>query len=255
MNASPGFVYLVGAGPGDPGLITMHGFRLITQADVIVHDRLIPHELLDDARTDAEIIDVGKAAGRHRHAQLWINAILVARARDGKSVVRLKGGDPFVFGRGYEEWQSCRQAGIPCVAVPGVTSAIAGPAAAGIPVTHRGLVRSLTIVTASVAEADAPPPLDFRALSAMDTIVILMGRSRLADCSRGLIAAGKHPDTPAACIADATTADQRVVCGTLATIAARVDLAGLEAPVVTVIGPVAAFADVDLVELARSAVG
>jgi uroporphyrin-III C-methyltransferase len=255
MIATRGTVYLVGAGPGDPGLITVHGYSLLTQADVVIHDRLIPHELLAAVRPDAEIIDVGKAPGKHPHAQTWINAMLVARALDAKSVVRLKGGDPFVFGRGYEELHACRVAGVPCMVVPGVSSAIAGPGAAGIPVTHRGLVRSVAIITATVAEDDSPEPLDYRALANMDTVVILMGRTRLEEVATGLLLAGKSPECPAACIQNATTPEQRVVWGSLNTIAARADLAGLESPVVTVIGPVASLGRAEITGFVRSAVG
>jgi len=243
MMISPRTVYLVGAGPGDPGLITLRGYRLLQQADVILHDRLCAHELLDGARPDAEIIDVGKAPGTKRSAQSWINDLLVARAKAGKSVVRLKGGDPFVFGRGYEELQACREAGVPCLVIPGVTSAVAAPAAVGIPLTHRGLVRTLAIVTASATGNETTIPLDFHALAAMDTVVVLMGCARLAEIAAALIDAGKDASCPVACIQNATTNRQRVVCDTLGTIAGRVEQAGLRPPIVTVIGAVAAFAE------------
>lgn len=234
-----GTVYLVGAGPGDPELITVRGLKLLRRADVVVHDRLVSRELLNEADRDAEIIDAGKAPGQHRFSQDWINALLVDRAAQGRTVVRLKGGDPFVFGRGFEEVTACADAGIPCVVIPGVSSAIAAPAAAGIPVTSRGVVRSLAIVTAQVALDGSGPQLDYNALVSMDTIVILMGRARLGETCRALIEAGRSPQTPAACIERATTADQRSVRATLGSLEREVDRANLQAPVVTVIGQVA----------------
>lgn len=240
MSIAAGTVYLVGAGPGDPGLITVRGLRLLRAADVIVHDRLVARELLDEARETAELIDVGKAPGRHRFAQEWINAMLIDRARQGMSVVRLKGGDPFVFGRGFEELSACRAAGIECAVVPGVSSAVAGPAAAGIPITCRQTARSVAIVTGQVAGDSSAPALDYHALAAMDTVVVLMGRAVLGDLTKALLAAGRSPDTPAACIERATTPDQRVSVATLGTIAETADRDGLRAPVITVIGAVAA---------------
>ena len=250
-----GMVFLVGAGPGDPGLITVRGLELVRRADVVVHDRLVAPELLREVRDDAELIDAGKAPGQHRYCQSWINALLIDRARRGRTVVRLKGGDPFVFGRGFEEVQACEEAGVSCAVVPGVTSAVAGPAAAGIPITERGTVRSVVIVTGHVAKAgqstvDTPAPdLDFSALAAMDTIVILMGRANLHDLTRSLILAGRDPSTPAACIERATTPGQRATKATLETIAAAVDRDDLRAPVVTVIGAVASHARDSVIQL------
>lgn len=242
MSAVPGCVYLVGAGPGDPGLITVRGLELLHVADVVVHDRLVARELLGEVRAGAEIIDAGKTPGEHRYAQGWINALLVDRAKAGHQVVRLKGGDPFVFGRGFEEFEACHRAGVECVVIPGVSSAIAGPAAVGIPVTQRGKVRTLAVITGQVAP-DAPgPELDYGALAAMDTVVILMGRSNLSDLTASLIDAGRDPATPAACIEQATTPQQRVIRATLATISEAADRALLRAPTVTVIGSVAAHA-------------
>jgi len=242
MKKLPGMVYLVGAGPGDPGLITVRGLDLLRSADVVVHDRLVALELLDEARAGAEIIDVGKAPGEHRFAQRWINALIVDRARRGRTVVRLKGGDPFVFGRGYEEMVACRSARIECVVIPGVSSALAAPAAAGIPVTNRGVVRTVAIVTGQVAGDGSGPPVDYAALAAMDTIVILMGRANLRALTEALIDAGRNPATPAACIEQATTPQQRVTSATLATLADAADADDLSAPIVTVIGQVAACA-------------
>ncbi len=247
MSINAGTVYLVGAGPGDPGLITVRGLSLLRQADVIVHDRLVARELIDEVRPGAEVIDAGKTPAAHRYAQSWINALIVDRAQAGFDVVRLKGGDPFVFGRGFEELQACRRGGIECVVVPGVSSAIAAPAAAGIPVTQRGEVRSFAVVTGRVAP-DAPgPKLDYRALAAMDTVVILMGRSNLPELAAGLLSAGKDPSTSVACIERGTMREQRVVKATLATIATAAEEASLRAPMVFVIGSVAKHATADAI--------
>jgi len=240
MTSRRGIVYLVGAGPGDPGLITARGRELLRGADVVVHDRLSPPELLAAARPRAEIIDAGKSAGDHHKQQSYINELLVERAQRGLTVVRLKGGDPFVFGRGFEEVEACRREGVPCVVIPGVTSAVAGPAAAGIPLTARELVRSVGLVTASTAGEDATPDVDFQALARMDTVVVLMGYRQLPSICASLREAGMDARTPAACIERATTPSQRTVRGTLATIADEAAAMSLRAPVVTVIGKVAA---------------
>jgi uroporphyrin-III C-methyltransferase len=247
-QATPGTVHLVGGGPGDPGLITARGLELLRRAGVVVHDRLIGPELLHEVRAGAELVDVGKGGGHAALSQEEINRLLVDRARAGHEVVRLKGGDPFVFGRGSEELASCREAGLRCEVVPGVSSAIAGPAAAGIPVTARGIARSFAVVTAHQAgdngEHDVAP------LAAVDTIVVLMGRSALPVFTAQLIAAGRDPGTPAACIQSATTPAQRVTVATLATIAEAAERDGLEAPVVTVIGEVAGMAADGVVPIA-----
>jgi uroporphyrin-III C-methyltransferase len=246
-----GTVHLVGGGPGDPGLITSRGLDLLRSADVVVHDRLIGAELLREARTDAELIDAGKGPGHAPYTQAEINALLVERARDGRTVVRLKGGDPFVFGRGSEEAAACRAAGVPVFVVPGVTSAIAAPAAAGIPVTARGLARSFAVVTAHQAGPDGEVA-DVRGLAGVDTLVVLMGRASLGALAAQLIEAGRDPATPAACIQSATTPEQRVTRATLATIADAADRDGLQNPVVSVIGAVAALADAELDAMASS---
>ncbi|GMU32862.1 MAG: uroporphyrinogen-III C-methyltransferase [Planctomycetia bacterium] len=242
MSTARGMVYLVGAGPGDPGLITAHGLALLRRADVIIHDRLIPHELLVEARADAIVIDAGKAPGNHKLTQDEINQLIVEHAESGKSVVRLKGGDPLVFGRGYEEYLACRQAGIESEIVPGVSSAIAAPAAVGIPITFRGLARNFIVVTAQTGTSDGEESLDYDAMAKMDTIVVLMGRSMIRNLVSGLIAAGKSPATPAACIQEATTPRQLVVSGTLADICDRADAVGIAAPMVMVVGQVAQYA-------------
>jgi uroporphyrin-III C-methyltransferase len=234
-----GTVALVGAGPGDPGLMTLRGLQLLREADVILHDRLIAPELLREARPGALVIDVGKAPGRAPIPQAAINRLLVEHARRGARVVRLKGGDPFVFGRGSEEQDACREAGIPCLVVPGVSSAIAVPAGAGIPVTARGLAASFGVVTGRLESGEDIAGLAARA-AALDTVVILMSRSGLGEFTRALIAAGKHPETPAAAIQEGTTPRQRVVTATVATLADAVERAGLSAPMVAVIGAVAA---------------
>ena len=250
----PGPVHLVGGGPGDPGLITSRGLELLRTADVVVHDRLIASELLQEARTDAELIDAGKGPGHAPYTQSEINALLVDRARLGRTVVRLKGGDPFVFGRGSEEAAACRAAGVPVYVVPGVTSAIAAPAAAGIPVTARGLARSFAVVTAHQA-GPGDEVADLRGLAGVDTLVVLMGRASLGTLAAQLIEAGRDPATPAACIQSATTPEQRVTRATLATIADAADRDGLENPVVTVIGAVAALADAELDAVASGSSG
>jgi uroporphyrin-III C-methyltransferase len=236
-----GAVHLVGAGPGDPGLITARGLDLLRQADVVVHDRLVGPELLHEARAGAELIDVGKGVGHVALVQEEINALLVERARRGRTVVRLKGGDPFVFGRGSEELAACREAGVEVTVVPGVSSAIAAPAAAGIPVTARGVARSFAVITAHQVDGEGP---DVATLAGADTIVVLMGRAALPRLTARLIEAGRSPDTPAACVQSATTSAQRVAVATLATIAEATEREGLEAPMVTVIGEVAAYARV-----------
>jgi len=240
--SGPGIVYLVGAGPGDPGLITVRGLDLLRTADVVVHDRLIAPELLAEVRPGAKIVDVGKTTKDQSISQEAINALLVQHAQAGSRVVRLKGGDPYVFGRGFEELDACRRAGIDCIVVSGVTSAVAGPAAAGIPVTHRQFVRSFAVFSAHAAEECAARPLDYGALAKIDTVVVLMGREKLAEVTRSLIAAGRDPATPAACIEQAATRRQRVKTATLATIAAAADRDALRAPIVTVIGEVARLA-------------
>jgi uroporphyrin-III C-methyltransferase len=229
-------VYLVGAGPGDPELLTLRGAALLGQADVVVHDRLIARELLALVPPDAEVIDVGKTPGQPTR-QHDINQLLIEHGGRGRRVVRLKGGDPFLFGRGGEEAEALRAAGVPYQVVPGVTSAIAAPAAAGIPVTHRGVSTSVTVVTGHVGDPSAPGGVDWEALGrAGGTLVVLMGMSERSVIARALIESGRRPDTPAAVVHWGTTAHQQVVRTTLAGLA-DVDL---PAPSTIVIGPVAA---------------
>ena len=249
MITKQGVVYLVGAGPGDPELMTLKAVRLLSEADVIIYDRLIPMEVLDWCREGVQKIDVGKYPEHHRVSQEEINGLLVEHASKGKVVVRLKGGDPFVFGRGFEELEVCRDHGITCVVVPGVSSSISAPASAGIPVTSRGVARSFAVVTGQTDPRLGSFAFDFEALSRMDTVVLLMARKNLEEISIGLVKAGLDPNTPAASIENATCENQRVTAGTVSTIADVVKAIGIDSPMVTVIGDVAALVNQDLVEL------
>jgi len=224
-----GTVYLVGAGPGDPGLITAKGLELLRSADVVVYDRLVSHALLAQAPAEAERILRGTD-------QQDVNALLIERAREGLSVVRLKGGDPFVFGRGAEECAALRAAGVRYQVVPGVTSATGVPAAAGIPVTHRGVASAFAVVAGH--ECEGPSDLDWEALARVPTLVVLMGLSALPDIVARLRAQGAAPDTPVAVIASGTLPEQRTVVGSLGDIADLVAGAGLEPPATVVIGEV-----------------
>jgi len=237
-----GRVYLVGAGPGDPDLITVRGRALLQSADVVLYDRLAPVDLLACARADAALIDVGKSSGDGGIGQRGICRQLVTHSRKGKCVVRLKGGDPFVFGRGFEELLACRRAGIVCEVIPGVSSALAAPASAAVPVTFRNEARSMAVVTGRTANGSITDAIDFDALAAMDSIVLMMGREALESFCHALIHAGRNRATPAVCIEQATTPKQRVTRGTLQTIAIRARAAGVSAPVVTLIGPTARYA-------------
>ncbi len=235
-----GKVWLVGAGPGDPGLITVAGLERLREADVIVYDRLASPRLLEHAREDAELIFVGKVAGRGEHDQDKINDLLVEKALQGKRVVRLKGGDPFVFGRGGEEAEALRAAGVPFEVVPGVTSAAAVPAYAGIPVTHRGLASTFAVVTGHEDPGKEESAVDWgRLATAVDTLVLLMGVKTLPEIVDRLIDGGRPAETPVAVIQSGTTPDQRTVTGTLADIVRRVQEAGITPPAVTVVGEVA----------------
>ena len=241
-----GCVYLVGAGPGDPDLITVGGMKALQKADVVIYDRLIPLAVMQWCRDDTIKIDVGKFPQHHRVNQEEINDLLVANAQQGKFVVRLKGGDPFVFGRGTEEIEACSQAGVPIRVIPGVSSAIAAPAAAGIPVTSRGVARSFMVVTGQTAPELADNQLDFFAMARADTLVLMMARRNLRSISARLIGAGRNPETPVACIERATFKDQRVTYSTLHGVADQVDLLEIRNPMVTVIGEVAAMINEDL---------
>lgn len=238
-----GIVHLVGAGPGDPGLLTVAGLRALERADVVVHDRLGTEELLPLCGPAAELLNAGKAPGRQAMTQDEINAALVEHGRRGRRVVRLKGGDPFVFGRGGEEAEALAEAGVAYEVVPGITSAIAAPAYAGIPVTHRGLATSFTVVTGHEDPTKASEQTDWEALARVPgTLVILMGMGRLGGIADALIAGGRPPDEPAAVVQWGTTPRQRRLVATLSTVADRVAAEGLGSPAVVVVGPVAALA-------------
>jgi len=236
-----GRVHLVGAGPGDPGLLTLRAAELIAEADVILHDRLIPPEALAGARPDAEIVYVGKEGGGPQMAQEDIDRLLVERASAGAVVVRLKGGDPFVFGRGGEEALVCRAAGIPFEVVPGITAGVAAPAYAGIPVTHRDLASGVAFVTGHEDPAKPDSALDWPALAAFPgTLVFYMGVRALPRIAERLVAGGRAPAEPVAVVERGTLPGQRTLLATLADVAERAAAEGIRAPAVTVVGPVAA---------------
>jgi uroporphyrin-III C-methyltransferase/precorrin-2 dehydrogenase/sirohydrochlorin ferrochelatase len=231
-RAAAGHVALVGGGPGDPGLITTRGRRLLAEADVVVVDRLAPRVLLDGLDDDVVVIDVGKTAGNHPVPQEQINQLLVEHARAGRRVVRLKGGDPFVLGRGGEEALACVAAGVPVEVVPGVTSAISVPASAGIPVTHRGRSRQVTI-------ASGHEGLDWASMAALEgTLVLLMGVNGLAEAAAALVEHGKPADTPVAIVESGFLPEERTTVGTLATIAELAAERGVKPPAVVVVGTV-----------------
>ena len=235
-----GIVTLVGGGPGDPRLVTVAGRDAIAAADVIVTDRLAPQSALTWVRPDAEIIDVAKVPGGRSTEQVEINRLLVEHAKAGRDVVRLKGGDPFVLGRGAEELLACLDAGIEARAVPGISSALAVPAVAGIPVTHRGLTQSVTVVSGHVPPGHPESAVDWAALAMSgSTLVVLMGVRTLAAIADALVDGGLDPATPAAVVADGTLPSQRVVRADVATIASAAHEAGIGAPAVTVVGDVA----------------
>ena len=232
-------VALVGAGPGDPELLTVKGRRLLALADVVVADRLVPGLLLDELRPEVELVDASKIPYGPARAQEEINRILVTRAREGKFVVRLKGGDPYVFGRGGEEVLACTAAGVPVTVVPGVTSAVAVPAAAGVPVTHRGIAHEFVVVSGHVAPDDPRSLADWSMLAKLrGTICVLMGLNHLPSIVDSLLKHGRPPETPVAVIQDGTTSTQRVVRGSLEEIADVVTHAKIHPPAVVVIGDV-----------------
>ncbi len=234
-------VYLVGAGPGDPGLMTARSLALIAAADVIVYDRLIPASALDGARADAQLLYAGKEGGGPSVSQRDIETWLVEHGRAGRHVVRLKGGDPFVFGRGGEEAETLRAAGIPFEVVPGITSGVAGPAYAGIPVTHRDAASAVAFVTGHEDPGKPESALDWEGLARFPgTLVVYMGVGRLAAIAQRLIAGGRSPAEPAAVVERGTLPEQRVVSGTLATIADVALAARIRAPALSLFGPVAA---------------
>lgn len=234
-----GKVYLVGAGPGDPGLITRKGFEAIQKADVIIYDRLANPILLDEAKEGVELIYVGKSGSHHTRTQMEINQLLVEKAQENKVVTRLKGGDPFIFGRGGEEIEELVEAGIPFEVVPGITSAIAVPAYAGIPLTHRELTSMVSFITGHEDPTKEESALDWAELAkAKGTLVFLMGVGNLSNIVANLTKFGRSPETPVALIQWGTRPEQRTVTGTLATIVEVVHKAGIRPPAIMVVGDV-----------------
>ncbi|MFI0720189.1 uroporphyrinogen-III C-methyltransferase [Streptomyces sp. NPDC021224] len=232
-------VALVGGGPGDPDLITVRGRRLLAAADVVIADRLGPRDLLDELPPHVEVIDAAKIPYGRAMAQEAINAALIEHAKAGKAVVRLKGGDPFVFGRGMEEAQALAAAGVPVTVVPGISSSISVPGAAGIPVTHRGVAHEFTVVSGHVAPDDARSLVDWPALARMrGTLVLLMAVERIGAIADALIAGGRPAGTPVAVVQEGTTAAQRRVDATLASVARIVAEEGVRPPAVVVVGDV-----------------
>ncbi|MGI8336324.1 uroporphyrinogen-III C-methyltransferase [Actinomadura scrupuli] len=232
-------VALVGGGPGDPGLITVRGRQLLAQADVVVTDRLAPRLLLDELSADVEVIDAAKIPYGRSVTQEHINDYLVDRVRQGKFVVRLKGGDPFVFGRGGEEVLHCARHGIPVTVVPGITSAVAVPAAAGIPVTHRGVAQEFHVVSAHVAPDDPRSTVDWEALGrSRATVVLLMAVERMALIAKALMRYGRSSDTPVAVVQDGTLPDQRALMATLGTVVDEMTADGVRPPAIVVVGDV-----------------
>lgn len=239
-----GQVVLVGGGPGDPGLMTVAGLDAVHAADVVVTDRLAPTSILDDLAPDIEVIDVGKVPFGRATPQEEINRILVDHARRGRNVVRLKGGDSFLFGRGGEEYLACTAAGVPVTVIPGVTSAFAVPALAGVPANHRGLSQGVSVVSGHVPPGSPQSTLDYGALARSGTtLVLLMAVTNLDAITTELLAEGLPGDTPAVTAANGSTSAQRVLRGTLATIARDAAEAGVEPPAITVIGSVAALSE------------
>ncbi|MFC0865314.1 uroporphyrinogen-III C-methyltransferase [Sphaerimonospora cavernae] len=238
-RSKPVGVALVGGGPGDPGLITVRGRQLLAQADVVVADRLAPRALLDELPPDVELVDAAKVPYGRSLSQEKINELLVERAREGKFVVRLKGGDPFVFGRGGEEAIACARAGIPVIVVPGVSSAVAVPASAGVPVTHRGVSQEFHVVSVHVPPGDPRSTVDWPALArSRGTLVLLMAVERITEISETLLREGRSPETPAMVVQDGTLPTQRAVSATLSTVAERVAAVGVRPPAIAIIGEV-----------------
>ncbi len=247
-----GIVYLVGAGPGDPELITVAGLKILQRADVVLYDRLVNSELLESVPPHAEKIFVGKAAYRHALEQSEINLLLIAYAHEGKTVVRLKGGDPFVFGRGGEELEACAAAGIECRVIPGVTSALGVPARANIPITHRAMASSFAVITGHRAE-ELENGLDWSALARIDTLVVLMGVENLNHIVSALIENGKPFNTPVAIIERGTLPDEKILVATLGSVVEQSEMENVRAPAVIVIGDVVSVREKLALQRARSA--
>ena len=238
-GAPPG-VALVGAGPGDPDLITVRGRQLLARADVVVADRLAPRELLDTLGPHVELIDAAKLPYGRAASQDEINATLVARARAGKFVVRLKGGDPYLFGRGYEELQACLAAGVPVTVVPGLASAFAVPTAAGVPVTYRGMAHEVVVVSGHLDPGDPASLVSWPELARLSgTIVLLMAVRRIGAIAAALLDGGRPAHTPVAVVAEGTRPGERTLRSTLCAVAGDIAAAGIRPPAVIVVGPVA----------------
>jgi uroporphyrin-III C-methyltransferase / precorrin-2 dehydrogenase / sirohydrochlorin ferrochelatase len=240
-SVAAGTVVLVGGGPGDPGLVTVRGRHAVAGADVVVADHLAPQALLASLPPEVEVIDASKLPRGRSMAQEQINALLVDRARQGKRVVRLKGGDPFVFGRGYEELEACAAAGVPVEVVPGITSAIAVPGLAGVPVTHRGLTHEFVVVSGHVPPGHPASLVDWAALGRLrGTVVVLMGVDTAPAIAAALVEHGRSPQTPVAVVSDGATPAQRTVRTTLAGLARAIAEEGVRPPAVWVVGEVVA---------------
>ncbi|MFI9596632.1 uroporphyrinogen-III C-methyltransferase [Nonomuraea sp. NPDC052265] len=238
-RTKPVGVALVGGGPGDPGLITVRGRQLLAQADVVIADRLAPRALLDELAPDVELIDAAKVPYGRSLSQEKINELLVDRARQGRFVVRLKGGDPFVFGRGGEEMIACARAGIPVLVVPGITSAVAVPAAAGVPVTHRGVSQEFHVISVHVAPDHPASTVDWPGLArSQGTLVLMMAVERLPKVAEALLRDGRAPETPVMVVQDGTLPTQRAVIAPLSTVADRVSAAGIRPPAIVIVGDV-----------------
>ncbi|MBX6383979.1 MAG: uroporphyrinogen-III C-methyltransferase [Microbispora sp.] len=238
-RTKPVGVALVGGGPGDPGLITVRGRQLLAQADVVVADRLAPRALLDELPPDVELIDAAKVPYGRSLSQDKINELLVEHARKGKFVVRLKGGDPFVFGRGGEEMLACARAGIPVTVVPGITSAVAVPGAAGVPVTHRGVTQEFHVISVHVPPGDPRSTVDWPGLArSTGTLILLMAVERIKEIAETLVRDGRSPETPVMVVQDGTLPTQRAVTATLSTVAERATAAGVRPPAIVIVGEV-----------------
>ena len=246
-----GGVAIIGGGPGDPGLITVRGRQLLAEADVVVTDRLAPRSLLDELRDDVEIIDAGKIPYGRAMAQEHINAALVSHAQAGRFVARLKGGDPFVFGRGAEEVLACLRAGVPVTVVPGVTSAVGVPASAWVPVTHRGVAQDFHVVSVHVPPGDERSTVNWELLAGISgTLVLLMAVERIGAVANELLRYGRSPDTPVSVIADGTLPTQRTINSTLEQVESLVAKEGIRPPAIAVVGDVVAIA-AEITELMR----
>jgi uroporphyrin-III C-methyltransferase/precorrin-2 dehydrogenase/sirohydrochlorin ferrochelatase len=239
-------VVLVGGGPGDPELATVAARRALAEADVVVTDRLAPRELLGELSPDVELIDVAKLPGGRSAPQEEINRIVVERARQGKRVVRFKGGDPFVFGRGFEEALACAEAGVAWTVIPGLTSAVSVPGVAGIPVTHRGVAHDFTVVSGHLPPDHEESLVEWDAVARLrGTIVLLMAVQNLASIAARLVAAGRSPDTPLAVVSEGTMPGERTVLSTLGEVSADLEREGVRPPAIAVIGDVVAVAHPD----------